>query len=135
MKTLIFLLLISFSLINAQDSELTLRNQNGAVFGFQKKSDEIRYKNDPLNPDFGRVFLYKDSMTALPKVVLDSIWSSNILRFYNYISEPIMDSTSMNGKELFVSINLKALEPITPINKNDVVLTIKLPYKVWNENI
>ena len=112
-----------------------LRNQNGAVFGFQKKSDEIRYKNDPLNPDFGRVFLYKDSMTALPKVVLDSIWSSNILRFYNYVDKPILNLDKLNGKELFVSINLKALEPITPINKNNVVLTIRLPYKVWNDTI
>lgn len=111
----------------------TLRNSNGAIFGFQEKSNELKYINDPLHPDFGKVFLYKDSMTALPKVILDSIWSDDIIRYFNYPGEPIELLPNQNGEKLFISINLKSLDTIPPSIKNDVVLTIKMPY-VWYDN-
>ena len=78
---------------NSIDFAPTLRNENGAIFGFLGKDDEIIYSNNPVDPDFGRVFFYKDSITSLPKVVLDSIWPKNLLRFYNYEGQPIINDT------------------------------------------
>lgn len=112
----------------------TMRNREGSVFGFQKRN-KIKLINDPLNPDFGRALLYKDSVSSGSAVVLDSIWSNNILRFYNYNNDPIINLPDMNGKEIFISINLKSLETITNANPSDVILTIKLPYKVWNDDL
>lgn len=110
----------------------TQRNKEGAVFGFQKRN-KIKLINDPIHPEFGRVLLYKDSVTTGSSIVLDSIWPRNLLRFYNYVSAPIINLPKMNGKEMYVSINLKSLEPITNANPNDIILTIKLPYKVWDD--
>ena len=112
----------------------TLRNRDGAVFGFQKKQ-KIKLLNDPLHPDFGRALLYKDSVTSGSAVVLDSVWSDQILRYYNYPNDPIINLPAMNGKEFFISINLKSLEPINNADPNDIILTIKLPYKVWGDSV
>lgn len=114
-----------------------------SVFGFKYKNLSVgRIPTSVGGVDLQRFVLNKYAVGSTPVLVLNNIWDGKILRWLDYAKQTSADSLpiinenedlefhSFNGKQLYLSINLRAVTPSElDANLNNVILTLRLKYK------
>jgi len=110
---------------------------SGEAMGFLYRNNVVSHDSIDINGN-GYLVLQKNNLPTDSVVVLSNIWKNDCLRWYNaketnHINENSTEDINkfhpFNGKQFFISINLRALNLDSIQNHlNDVILKIRLPY-------
>jgi len=103
------------------------------IFGFQNRKGTIL--EDPLDDNYSRLILYKDSI-YVDSTVLSDLWPQPHFKTMDWVSFNQPGETDKYlGRKWYLTINLKRLNPnIDTLKNDDVVLKLKMPYKRWDGN-
>ncbi|MBK9249460.1 MAG: hypothetical protein IPM69_15430 [Ignavibacteria bacterium] len=105
-------------------------DRDGSVFGFKYKNKGVILDSSlHSNPDYEYFLLRKDSVSS-PTVVLDSVWLDDQVRHYNHNAKTLSAKFNhTNGREWYITFNVKLKDTIPDTLLNQTILTLKMPYR------
>lgn len=132
----------SLDLDTTQNFSPRANDISGSTMGFLYRDSIICDDSIDINGN-GYLVLEKALLSSDSAKILSNIWKNDCLRFYNTKgkttsfyenSQGDVDTFHVfNGKQFYISINLRALNlDYIQQHYNDVILKVRLPYKLLN---